>query len=181
MCVTRPGPLQQGFFCRRSQLSRAAPLVSFSIKPALLRLAMASVGNAFDLLRSGETPAASKNKKKKNKSKQKTTADEGAPAVTTETVSETATRSEEVVELADAVPILEKSARTQGPNRIKLWKDWQRQVPCRASSGRSRMFLLCVLVGCMLMSHLSSCRLQTGAPRHSSTGPRMAALFSSGR
>jgi hypothetical protein len=102
---------------------------------------MASVGNAFDLLRSGEQPPSSKNKKKKSKSKQKTTADEGAPAVTTETVAET-TRSSEVVELADAVPILEKSARTQGPNRNKLWKDWQRQVRPRSSPG------CLVLVGC---------------------------------
>jgi len=88
---------------------------------------MATIANAFDLLRSGEQPSASKNKKKKNNSKQKTTADEGAPAVSVEPVAE-ATSGNEVVELADAVPILEKSARTQGPNRIKLWKDWQRQV-----------------------------------------------------
>lgn len=107
--------------------------------------AMASVGNVFDLLRSGEQPS-SKNKKKKNKSKQKTTADEGAPAVTTETVAET-TRSSKVVELADAVPILEKSARTQGPNRNKLWKDWQRQVRPELHSPVPDV-LLCWLVAC---------------------------------
>jgi hypothetical protein len=90
---------------------------------------MASMANAFSILVSGEQPSqnAAKNKKKKNKAKQKTAADEGAPAVATETVLAEPSRTEEV-ELADAVPILEKSARTQGPNRIKLWKDWQRQV-----------------------------------------------------
>jgi hypothetical protein len=89
---------------------------------------MASTLNAFDLLKgAGEQPAASKNKKKKNKSKQNTTGNEGAPAVSTEPV-QAETTQDQVVELSDAVPILEKSARTGGPNRIKLWKDWQRQV-----------------------------------------------------
>lgn len=116
------------------------------------------MANAFSILVSGEQPSqnASKNKKKKNKSKQKTTADEGAPAVSTETVLAETTRTEEVVELADAVPILEKSARTQGPNRIKLWKDWQRQVGagqagCAGRQAGCRFSHPPASVGCMLM------------------------------
>ena len=107
---------------------------------------MASINNAFALLRSGEQPSASKNKKKKNKTKQKTTADEGAPAVAAEPVENATITTSEVVELADAVPILEKSARTQGSNRIKLWKDWQRQVPLLSSAHTTALSV--VLVGC---------------------------------
>lgn len=110
---------------------------------------MASTVNAFDLLRSGELPSASKNKKKKSKSKQKTTADDGVPAVTAEPVAAETTSGSEVVELADAVPILEKSARTQGANRIKLWKDWQRQV---LSAGRG-WFRLCTCCWLLLTRH----------------------------
>lgn len=149
---------------------------------------MASMANAFSILVSGEQPSqnASKNKKKKNKSKQKTTADEGAPAVSTETVL--AETTVEVVELADAVPILEKSARTQGPNRIKLWKDWQRQVGAGQAGWAGRLSVFAPTragVGCMLMCRpccaAACCRPQTGAPRPSSTGHQMAASSSSGR
>lgn len=93
----------------------------------------AAVANAFDLLRSSEQTAPSKPKKKKNKSKSKAEGGDEAPAVVGESpvVGKAAIDTQpavEVVELADAVPLLEKSARTQGPNRIKLWKDWLRQV-----------------------------------------------------
>lgn len=149
---------------------------------------MATVANAFDLLRSGEQPSASKNKKKKNKTKQKTTADEGAPAVTAETTVAETTSGNEVVELADAVPILEKSARTQGPNRIKLWKDWQRQVgdaelfstQCSVTNPHAAALHkpTSLAVGPV---HTHTHRQLTAAPRHSSTGHQMAASSSSRR
>lgn len=129
---------------------------------------MASMANAFSILVSGEQPSqnASKNKKKKNKSKQKTTADEGAPAVSTETVLAETTRTEEVVELADAVPILEKSARTQGPNRIKLWKDWQRQVGAGQAGWASRQ------AGCRFSHPPTRCRLHADVPCCAAAGHR---------
>jgi hypothetical protein len=109
---------------------------------------MATVGNAFDLLRSAEQPSSKPKKKKANKPKAPAASDGAeAPAVAGESLvvaggargtdAAAAPAHQEIVELAEAVPILEKSARTQGPNRIKLWKDWMRQVRRGTSNRRA--------------------------------------------
>lgn len=87
---------------------------------------MASVANAFDLLKgAGEQVANKANKKKKSKPKPKTAADP-AEAPSEAVVQE---QEEEVLQ-AEACAVLEKSARTfnSGSDRVKLWKDWIRQV-----------------------------------------------------
>lgn len=97
-------------------------------------ITMASTVNAFDLLSQAGQMPSSKNKKKKNKPKPKP-ADE--PAV--EPAEQVAAESEVSAE-ATAIPILEKSARTfkTGGDRIKLWKDWIRQVSNGPAGGLGR-------------------------------------------
>jgi thioesterase domain-containing protein len=88
---------------------------------------MASTLNAFELLQqAGGLPSGNKTKKKKKNKKPAAAKEvEEAPAV-----QEQATVDAEIAPEATAVPILEKSARTfkTGGDRIKLWKDWIRQV-----------------------------------------------------
>eukprot|EP00775_Hariotina_reticulata_P008625 gene8625-8806_t len=91
---------------------------------------MASVANAFDLLKgAGEQVASKANKKKKSKPKPKA-APEPAEAASEAVVPE---QDEEVLQ-AEACAVLEKSARTfnSGSDRVKLWKDWIRQAGDRS-------------------------------------------------
>ena len=103
---------------------------------------MASVGNAFDLLiGTGEQVNAGK-KKKKNKPKAKATSEgqaAAAPGATSGVQQVSDQKGYETVQevpVAEGCAILEKNARTfkAGPDRVKLWKDWIKQVlsqsPC---------------------------------------------------
>jgi hypothetical protein len=87
---------------------------------------MASTLNAFELLQqAGGLPSGNKTKRKKNKKPAAAKEVVEAPVVQEQT-----TVDAEIAPEATAVPILEKSARTfkTGGDRIKLWKDWIRQV-----------------------------------------------------
>lgn len=94
---------------------------------------MASTLNAFELLQqAGGLPSGNKTKKKKNKKPAAAKEVDEAPVV-----QEVASGDAEIAPEATAVPILEKSARTfkTGGDRIKLWKDWIRQVRQQLAGG----------------------------------------------
>jgi hypothetical protein len=89
---------------------------------------MASLANAFGALNaigSGQAPTGAA-KKKKNKAKKPAAADEGPAAA----APAPAAAGQSVVEVGEAVPVLDKAARTfkAGSDRLKLWKDWIKQV-----------------------------------------------------
>jgi thioesterase domain-containing protein len=132
---------------------------------------MASTLNAFELLQqAGGLPSGNKTKKKKNKKPAAAKEVDEAPAV-----QEQATRDAEIAPEATAVPILEKSARTfkTGGDRIKLWKDWIRQVRQQLAGGRGP---LQPTVPTHLPTSLAIlCRRLTAALRLSSTRQQMAA------
>jgi hypothetical protein len=84
---------------------------------------MAAVANAFAALNaigSGQAPAASKKKKDKKPK---------APAAPEE-AGEAAPVQVGVVDVGEACAVLDRSARTfrSGSDRVKLWKDWMKQV-----------------------------------------------------
>lgn len=86
---------------------------------------MASQINAFAALNaigSGQAPASG-NKKKKNK-KAKAQGEAAAEVVAP------AAGQDAVVEVGEACAVLDKTARTfkSGSDRLKLWKDWIKQV-----------------------------------------------------
>lgn len=96
---------------------------------------MATTTNAFDLLiGTGEQIAADKKKNKKSKAKPKASTDVGAPGdVTDSLVNLLVTDAPEdsgEVDVREGCAILEKSAKTckTGTDRLKLWKDWMKQV-----------------------------------------------------
>jgi hypothetical protein len=94
---------------------------------------MASVGNAFDLLiGTGEQVVAKKKKKNKPKPKSDSQAAAApAPASGVQQVSDQkGYETVQEVPVAEGCAILEKNARTfkAGPDRVKLWKDWIKQV-----------------------------------------------------
>lgn len=94
---------------------------------------MASTLNAFDLLKGqGEQVASKANKKKKSKPKKPAEPAADAPAAPAQ-----AAETDVAPLVAEASAILEKSARTfkAGADRIKLWKDWVRQVRDRQAPG----------------------------------------------
>lgn len=86
---------------------------------------MASTVNAFSALgQIGSAQAPSASKKKKSKKPKAPSAPQDAPSTAV------GPEQDAVVEVGEACAILDKTARTfkSGSDRLKLWKDWMKQV-----------------------------------------------------
>jgi hypothetical protein len=91
---------------------------------------MASLANAFGALNaigSGQAPGGAGKKKKSKAKKQGGQADAAEGPVPAPVAAGGAAQ---VVEVGEAVPVLDNAARTfkAGSDRLKLWKDWIKQV-----------------------------------------------------
>jgi hypothetical protein len=95
---------------------------------------MANIVNAFDALSQigrGEAAPASKKKKAKKPKAQVAQEDAGAAAPA---------EQEAVIDFQEACAVLDKTARTfkSGGDRLKLWKDWIKQVGRGEGRGPAR-------------------------------------------
>jgi len=95
---------------------------------------MANTANSFAFLSqigSGQAPSAASKKKKNKKGKQGQEEGQGGAQVgDAASNGEVLHQQDAVVEVGEACAILDKAARTfkSGSDRLKLWKDWMKQV-----------------------------------------------------
>ena len=96
-----------------------------------IAITMASTINAFDLLSgAGESVGSAKAKKKKAKAKPQAAVKTDEAPSSTAVGTAAPSDSGEIADAANAASLLESSARTYsaGPDRLKLWRDWTKQV-----------------------------------------------------